>query len=121
MTEDKIMELVDEYAAMTAYIPSTMKARAEVVKALMQLVDEYAAKVGMTLAKPSLANCERHEQASATVAKAIEKLARDAERYRWLTMTSDTNPIMVYDTNNDRLFFGQEADAAIDTAMQEKV
>lgn len=47
---------------------------------IMQLVDEYAAKAGMTLAKPTLANCERHEQARAAVIAALEDLTKDAER-----------------------------------------
>lgn len=48
----------------------------------------------------------------------LKNLQRDAARYRWLVYTSDTNPLMVYDTANDRLFFGWEANDAIDAAMR---
>jgi len=48
----------------------------------------------------------------------LKNLQQDAARYRWLVYTSDTNPLMVYDTANDRLFFGWEANDAIDAAMR---
>jgi hypothetical protein len=47
-------------------------------------------------------------------------LAEDAARYRWLTMTSDTNQMMVYSTLSDQLLFGRAADAAIDAAMEKQ-
>ena len=54
----------------------------------------------------------------ATVAKAERDAAmKDAERYRWLTRTSDTNKFMVCDTDNQILYFGWEADEAIDAAI----
>ena len=42
---------------------------------------------------------------------------KDAERYRWLTRTSDTNKFMVCDTDTQILYFGWEADEAIDAAI----
>jgi hypothetical protein len=47
----------------------------------------------------------------------IKQLRKDAERYRWLTRTSDTNKFMVCDTDNQILYFGWEADEAIDAAI----
>lgn len=41
---------------------------------------------------------------------------KDAERYRWLTRTSDTNKLMVVDTDTQRMYFGWEADDVIDAA-----
>lgn len=44
----------------------------------------------------------------------LAEAKRDAERYRWLTLTSDTNPLMICDVQSGRLLFGYEADAEID-------
>jgi len=52
------------------------------------------------------------------VLEAVEKLERDAARYRWLAWRSDTNPIMPYDHKNDRFYIGFECDEAIDAAME---
>lgn len=49
-----------------------------------------------------------------------ESLKQDAERYRWLTLNSDANSIMVYEVSKDRLLFGYEADEAIDAALAAK-
>jgi len=48
-----------------------------------------------------------------------DALRADAERYRWLAWTSDTNPIMPYCPSLNRLYYGREADAAIDAARGE--
>ena len=48
----------------------------------------------------------------------VERLRKDAERYQWLTRTSDTNQLMVCDTDTQRLYFGYESDAAIDAARK---
>lgn len=52
--------------------------------------------------------------------KKLAEVEKDAARYRWLAWKSDTNPIMPYDCENDRLYFGHECDAAIDAAMESK-
>jgi hypothetical protein len=41
-----------------------------------------------------------------------------AERYHWLVHTSDTNTFKVIDTHTQRLYFGPEADRAIDEARR---
>jgi hypothetical protein len=48
-----------------------------------------------------------------------DALLVDAGRYRWLTMTSDTNPLMLYSPRTGQLFFGRAADEAIDAAMEQ--
>ena len=50
----------------------------------------------------------------------LKNVQRDAARYRWLTHISDTNPLMVCDVANNRLFYGWEANDAIDAAMGKK-
>ena len=51
----------------------------------------------------------------------VESLRKDAARYQWLAWKSDTTPIMPYDCENDRFYFGYECDAAIDAAMESKL
>ena len=61
---------------------------------------------------------EAWQAARAQPAQAVPSdVVRDAERYRWLAYTSDTNPIMAIDLETRRLYFGLELDAAIDAAM----
>ena len=58
------------------------------------------------------------QQAKVAALKAERDAAmKDAERYRWLTRTSDTNKFMVCDTDTQILYFGWEADEAIDAAI----
>ena len=46
----------------------------------------------------------------------IRELEADAERYRYLVWTSDTQPICVYEVDTGQVLFGRRANAALDAA-----
>lgn len=61
-----------------------------------------------------------HAYGDSATPQPVSDDARDAARYRWLTKTSDTNPIMAYKVEEDTLLYGYECDEAIDAAMESK-
>lgn len=82
---------------------------------LMPEVEKYAAL--MKAAERGDAAADECETQWRKIAHEVTKVTRDAARYRWLTLTSDTNQLMVIDVDTQRLYFGHEADAAVDDAM----
>lgn len=70
---------------------------------IMELADAYAEKLYLRQ--------ERHETRAALAAE-VEKLERDAARYRWLKEANSTQIISI--------FIQRDIDAAIDAALGEK-
>lgn len=84
---------------------------------IMKLVDEYAERAfvqGLRRAK----KLEGLEETRASLLKAVEKIAADAARYRWLRVCENDNTVIYGDTSHVELMMEEVLDAAIDAAMK---
>lgn len=48
----------------------------------------------------------------------LAEARKDAERYRWLAWTSDTQSIFIYEIGTGQIMFGNKANDTIDAAMK---
>src|SRR5574343_1246452 len=91
--------------------PAPATAPEKTVQEIMEFARHYAANTFIS------ATLEDKIRRSLAAQATDDQLRKDAERYRWLTRTSDTNKFMVCDTDTQILYFGWEADEAIDAAI----
>ena len=85
----------------------------------MSITSDQIRTVGFIhgLADDAADEIEELEKEVAALKAERDAAMKDAERYRWLTRTSDTNKFMVCDTDTQILYFGWEADEAVDAAI----
>lgn len=63
---------------------------------------------------------EYAEEARAALLKAVEALAVDAARYRFLRLNYDDSLVMYGDNSHCEMMMAEELDRAIDTTMQKE-